>query len=319
VARELSVWFHRTFSPNRHFSPGPFVPPPDPADVTAVLHEELERLRRVLDETRSEAERAFLAAEENAQARLSAEDRAHKEADERALWEQLAQEAEQERNKLGEKLRGEIDVHCDFYECLASFSDSDQRRIRTALKKLLEEPAIPGLRRHKVANEFISLSPTMGIKIITKMVDTKMVLFHVAPHDAADAWAERHKGVTAGSDVLELFPAVKSAEPKEATGEQATVYGQDLVKQILASGVPKEIADEFMWCSDEDDLLKRVSLMSEEWQEIIIKIACGQEVDPQEIPVKSSHIRPMADDPVLLEALTTRIPKWRLFLALRHH
>ena len=104
VARELSVWFHRTFSPDRHFSSGPFVPPPDPADVTASLHEELERLRLVLDETRSEAERALLAAEENAQARLGAEERARKEADERALWEQLAQEAEQERNKLIDQL-----------------------------------------------------------------------------------------------------------------------------------------------------------------------------------------------------------------------
>jgi hypothetical protein len=109
----------------------------------------------------------------------------------------------------------------------------------------------------------------MGIRIIAKMLDTTMVLFHVAPHDAAYAWAEKHKGVTAGSDVLELFEAVKSAEPKEATGEQATIYGQDLAKQMLASGVPKEIADEFMRCSGEDDLLKRANLMSEEWQEII--------------------------------------------------
>ena len=137
------------------------------------------------------------------------------------------------------------------------------------------------------------------------MLDTTMVLFHVAPHDAAYAWAEKHKVVTAGSDVLELFEAVKSAEPKEATGEQATIYGQYLAKQMLASGVPKEIADEFMWCSGEDDLLKRANLMSEEWQEIIITIACGQEVDTQEMPVKSSHIRPVDDDPLLFEALTT--------------
>jgi hypothetical protein len=154
----------------------------------------------------------------------------------------------------------------------------------------------------------------MGIRIIAKMLDNTMVLFHVAPHDVAYAWAEKHKVVTAGSDVLELFEAVKSAEPKEATREQATIYGQDLAKQMLASGVPKEIADEFMWCSGEDDLLKRANLMSEEWQEIIINIACGQEVDTQEMPVKSSHIRPVADDPLLFEALTTRIPKWRLFL-----
>lgn len=31
VARQLGIWFHRTFGTDRTFAPGPFVPPPDPA------------------------------------------------------------------------------------------------------------------------------------------------------------------------------------------------------------------------------------------------------------------------------------------------
>src|SRR5579864_7138426 len=39
MARELGIWFHRTFADAR-FSAGAFVPPPDPAAVTTVLQEE---------------------------------------------------------------------------------------------------------------------------------------------------------------------------------------------------------------------------------------------------------------------------------------
>src|ERR1019366_1186739 len=50
MARQLGIWFERTFGDAR-FSAGPFVPPPDPAAATAALHEELERLRQALDQT----------------------------------------------------------------------------------------------------------------------------------------------------------------------------------------------------------------------------------------------------------------------------
>lgn len=104
VARELAVWFHRAFGKNKTFSAGPFVPPADPAAATAALHEELERLRKELDATRTEAERARVRAEETALARLSAEERARKESDDRAVWEKLAQEAEEARSDLAKQL-----------------------------------------------------------------------------------------------------------------------------------------------------------------------------------------------------------------------
>ena len=99
-ARNLGIWFHRTFGGDRQFKAGAFVPPPNPADVTAELAAELDRLRLVLEETRSEAERARFAAESHARAVLSAEERANQEAEERSLWEQLAIESEQARSAL---------------------------------------------------------------------------------------------------------------------------------------------------------------------------------------------------------------------------
>jgi type I restriction enzyme R subunit len=100
MARQLGIWFHRTFGGDRQFKPGAFVPPPNPVDVTADLAEELRRLRIALRATRSEAEQARLAAEAQAKAALSAEERASQEAEERALWEQLAIESEQARAAL---------------------------------------------------------------------------------------------------------------------------------------------------------------------------------------------------------------------------
>jgi type I restriction enzyme R subunit len=45
MARELGVWFQRSFGNNQKFDPGPFVPPPDPKKADAALHEDLRRLR----------------------------------------------------------------------------------------------------------------------------------------------------------------------------------------------------------------------------------------------------------------------------------
>ena len=105
IARELGIWFHRTFA-DKKFSAGAFVPPPDPAAATKALQEELERLRHALDETRSGAEKARLAAESEVRERLSAEERARKEREERTVWEQLASEAENAKAQLFARATG---------------------------------------------------------------------------------------------------------------------------------------------------------------------------------------------------------------------
>jgi type I restriction enzyme R subunit len=104
MARQLAIWFHRTFSRDRTFRPEPFVPPQNPANATAELIAELEGLRASLEQTRTEAERAQLAAEAQAQALCSAEEKARQEAEERRVWEELATEAEQARSALTAQL-----------------------------------------------------------------------------------------------------------------------------------------------------------------------------------------------------------------------
>ncbi|WP_437736406.1 type I restriction-modification system endonuclease [Sorangium sp. So ce1335] len=102
MARELGVWFQRSFGNDRRFDPGPFVPPPDPAKQDAALAAELERLRGELSRSKVDIEAVRAAAEDEARKRLTAEERARKAAEDGALWEALATESEQRRAKDAE-------------------------------------------------------------------------------------------------------------------------------------------------------------------------------------------------------------------------
>lgn len=85
LARQLAVWFHRTFGKDPRFSPGAFVPPEPPVDATDSLKTQIAELQKALEESRS-------LAQTEAQQKLSAEERAAKEAAERLAIEALVDE-----------------------------------------------------------------------------------------------------------------------------------------------------------------------------------------------------------------------------------
>ncbi|HEY6463743.1 MAG TPA: DUF4145 domain-containing protein, partial [Polyangiaceae bacterium] len=58
MARELAVWFQRTYGNDRKFDPGPFVPPSEPKKAETGLHEEIRRLTADMDARRKELEAA---------------------------------------------------------------------------------------------------------------------------------------------------------------------------------------------------------------------------------------------------------------------
>ena len=103
-ARQLGIWFHRTYGKQPRFKAGPFVPPPEPVDATAALTEEIAALRRKVAESEDAAARARREAEEHARARESVEQRLAREAEERATWEKLAQEIDGERAEIAARL-----------------------------------------------------------------------------------------------------------------------------------------------------------------------------------------------------------------------
>ena len=97
VARELGVWFHRTFARKPDFKPGPFIPPEPPRDETAALAAEMEGLRDSLTQ-------AYAATESERKRRETAESRAARETQDRAFVEAYAQELEQRTREIEDQL-----------------------------------------------------------------------------------------------------------------------------------------------------------------------------------------------------------------------
>jgi type I restriction enzyme R subunit len=94
VARELAAWFVRSYGGDAALAPGPFTPPPPPADPAAELRVELERLRVEAEASRSGEAAARLEAERLADEHQTAQERAAREGEERAVWQKLAEDAE---------------------------------------------------------------------------------------------------------------------------------------------------------------------------------------------------------------------------------
>jgi type I restriction enzyme R subunit len=99
MARELGVWFQRSFGNNKKFEPGPFVPPAEPKKADAALHKDLQGLRDEVAAHKAELQAAQRAIEEAKKAadaeaaqRLTAEQRAAKAAEDVAIWETLAKD-----------------------------------------------------------------------------------------------------------------------------------------------------------------------------------------------------------------------------------
>lgn len=93
MARALGVWFHKSFK-DSSFKAGPFTPLPDPGQQERAFADEVERLRRELEESRQVIEAERLIAEDEARRRAEAELVAHRSSEEVSVWQSLAEEME---------------------------------------------------------------------------------------------------------------------------------------------------------------------------------------------------------------------------------
>lgn len=105
IAREVAVWFHRSFAPSASdFRPGAFVPPPDRGKATGELKDELERLRNRLADVSDEAKQAKELSQEEQNRRREAESKAEKAYDELEVALELAEDAEAEKRRFRSQL-----------------------------------------------------------------------------------------------------------------------------------------------------------------------------------------------------------------------
>lgn len=102
---QLGIWHYRVVQRDPKFSPGPFVPPENPASAAEELQQELARLRSERDAALNEAQLAQEAAELAQRQAETASERERREKEERAQWEALAQEVEQDRSELQRHLQ----------------------------------------------------------------------------------------------------------------------------------------------------------------------------------------------------------------------
>lgn len=73
-ALQLGIWYYRIVTKDTEFSPGAFVPPPDPKQENLALLKELATLRAELAASRTAAELAEIRIQQEAQLRVSAEE-----------------------------------------------------------------------------------------------------------------------------------------------------------------------------------------------------------------------------------------------------
>lgn len=94
IARELGIWYHRTYHDATAFKSGPFVPPRPPVDATIALRAELESLRKTVAASSDAEAKARLAAQQAEAERERLAEQAGQEAQERAFWEDYAAQTE---------------------------------------------------------------------------------------------------------------------------------------------------------------------------------------------------------------------------------
>src|SRR5690606_2417334 len=97
LAWQLAIWFQRTFGNSRKFDPGPFVPPRDVRAESERVRRELAAMQEAAEAARAQREAALKEAAEHAERLQDAEAAARKAAEERELYEALAEEAEAKR------------------------------------------------------------------------------------------------------------------------------------------------------------------------------------------------------------------------------
>lgn len=117
MARELAVWFHKSFGTNPDLAKGPFIPPPDPTQADIDLKEELKQLRKQLAQ-----------AQEKANLVEQQETEIQKMYDDLNAAFSLAQETE-------EQLVAEKQKHQKYIEGLRAKAKSDPATISFALVK----------------------------------------------------------------------------------------------------------------------------------------------------------------------------------------
>ncbi|CAN0584825.1 unnamed protein product, partial [Ectocarpus sp. 12 AP-2014] len=260
LARELAIWFHRSFGKSgTDFKPGAFVPPTDPSADLRQLHSEIEKLRHDLQQKDMELD--------------SSQQLSELVAKEKAEYEALAHEMDQESRALAEQARSHDDVldkqRRDYEQKIkalqAQLTEQDEKSINAQRDQVA--------RKTKAASESLVLNEELTRILIDQQLveagweaDSQELTYQSGArpekgtNKAIAEWPTNHNGHKGRADYV-LFAGLTPIAVVEAKKENTNVAGKIRQAERYSKGfkVEKPIvgAWELMgrtiaWPADED-------------------------------------------------------------------
>lgn len=225
-----------------------------------------------------------------------------------------------------------------FTDSLAKLTGEEQKVVKMAAFDLQMNPALPGLRYHKLDKtrdkNFWSVSPNMDLRVIVHRTESSLLLCYVDHHDRAYTWAERrkiethpHTGAAQMVEVREtvrevVVPLYVEQKPPRETAPRR-ILASVPEQELLDFGVPPEWLADVKEATDES-LLILVDRLPAEAAEALLELATGgkpkasavaaKSANPFEHPDAQRRFRMMSNADELARALDYPWEKWTIFL-----
>jgi hypothetical protein len=139
--------------------------------------------------------------------------------------------------------------------------------VRSTLDRLVADPSANGLRLHRVG-PWLSVSPTMSLRILGMRERDGFCLVHVDEHDEAYRWGERHEPLVDQGSLL----GIATGHMKQASADDA--IDPELVGRLCDAGVPHSLARTLAVAGD-DDALTVLAALAPELQEAALAALAG--------------------------------------------
>jgi type I restriction enzyme R subunit len=141
VAREVAIWFHRTFGDQPNFKPGPFVLPDDPSQKLVGLQQQIADLQNALQQAQTaQTDQAQMQQLLQAQAEQERRMAGHAQ-EERNIYESLAQEASERYASLKAEFDAKLAKAATLPEAQAKEVQTLAQRAAEAAQKVVMDEA----------------------------------------------------------------------------------------------------------------------------------------------------------------------------------
>lgn len=225
LARELAIWFHRSFGKaGSNFKPGPFVPPADPSAQLRQLHADIDKLRHDLQQANMELD--------------SSQQLSELVEKEKIEYEALALAMDKESRALAEQARGHE-------EALKQQQQDYERKIKALQEQLTQQgETVVNQQRQQAASQTRAASDTLVLnEELTRILidqqlceagweaDSQEITYKKGARPekgvnrAIAEWPTNHNGQRGRADYV-LFAGLTPIAVVEAKKENANVAGK---------------------------------------------------------------------------------------------